>query len=344
MDKTSERKLFDGENMEFYRRFFASDQSLSFPTTSPVVSAPTKAPAAFPTRPPTSRPTTTPTGIPTSIPTNAGLLTISQFVATNPDTTTLFAALERAGFTGILNMPGNFTLFGPTDQGFTNIPQEIVQLLFNQDQFIPHLRDLLLYHILPVGQLAASFPNATILQTFNTENVRILQEPFRVKGIPITTPDNVVSNGVVNTLNGVLAPTWVFNTIILRCAGDPDLSILTELLVLANLADALEVFGEEFTLLAPTNAAFEALGAEFLANIVVNRDTLRRILVYHVVISIFVTPEFSNGQRLLTAENGFVNVTLSPLQFNQANAVQVDILASNGVVQKIDAVLDPNQG
>jgi uncharacterized surface protein with fasciclin (FAS1) repeats len=62
------------------------------------------------------------------------------------------------------------------------------------------------------------------------------------------------------------------------------------------------------------------------------------------VVGIFTTPELSDGQRLLTVQTGFVNVATFPLQFNQANAVQVDILANNGVVHKIDAVLDPDQG
>jgi uncharacterized surface protein with fasciclin (FAS1) repeats len=305
---------------------------------------PSVTPSITPSQVPSLQPSATPTSAPTPVPTNAGLLTITEFVASNPKTTTLFQALERAGFTAILNQPANLTFFCPTDEGFLNIPQVIVTLLFTQDEFIPHLRDLLLFHILPFGQLAASLPNATILQTFNGERVRILQEPFRVDRIPITTPDNKVSNGIVHTLDGVLEPTWVFNTLILRCARDPELSILTELLVLANLVDALNVFGEEFTLLAPTNAAFEALGEAVLADLKLeeNRALLVQILTSHVVISIFTTSELSTGKQLRTIESGFVEVTLPPIQFNQANAVQVDILASNGVLHKIEAVLDPN--
>jgi uncharacterized surface protein with fasciclin (FAS1) repeats len=278
---------------------------------------------------------------PTSQPT-----TIAGFVRSNPTTSTLFVALERAGFVDILDQPGNFTLFAPTNLAFGLIPVELDDLLFTQDEFIPHLQDLLLYQILPVGRLASEFPNATILQTFNTERVRLLQQPFRVNGIPIVSPDNIVSNGVVQTIEGVLAPSWIFNSIINRVAADPELSLLLEFLVLADLGNALNNFGEEFTLLAPTDAAFFALGNATLdqLRLPANRATLTRVLLYLVVVGIFTTPELSDGQRLLTVQTGFVNVTTFPLQFNQANAVQVDILANNGVVHKIDAVLDPDQG
>jgi transforming growth factor-beta-induced protein len=268
-------------------------------------------------------------------------------VRSDPTTSLLFVALERAGFVGALNIPGNdFTLFAPTDVGFGLIPVQLVDLLFTQDEFIPHLQDLLLYHILPGARLASEFPNATIVQTFNTERVRLLQQPFRANGIPIVSPDNIVSNGVVQTIEGVLAPSWIFNGIINRVAADPELSLLLEFLVLADLGNTLNRFGDEFTLLAPTNAAFNNLGAGVLDALrdPVNRDTLTRVLLYLVVVGIFTTPELSDGQRLLTVQTGFVNVTTFPLQFNQANAVQVDILANNGVVQKIAAVLDPDQG
>jgi transforming growth factor-beta-induced protein len=246
-----------------------------------------------------------------------------------------------------LDQPGNnFTLMGPTNEGFDLIPDELVNLLFNQTEFIPHLQNLLLYHLLPGARMASEFPNATIIQTFNTERVRFLQEPFRVNGIPIVSADNVASNGVTHTIEGVLAPTWVFNTIIGRVVNDPELSILFEYLVIAELGGALNNFGEEITLLAPTNAAFNLLGNSTLELLKLqeNRPILNRILLYHFVIGIYTTPEFTDGQSLLTRESGFVNVTLAPLGFNQANAVAVDILANNGVVHKINSVLDPIDG
>jgi uncharacterized surface protein with fasciclin (FAS1) repeats len=183
--------------------------------------------------------------------------------------------------------------------------------------------------------LASSYPNATILTTLSTERVRILQEPVRINGIPIVSQDNLTSTGIVHTMAGVLAPTWVFNTIINRVVADPELSILLEFLVLAELGAALNNFGEEVTLLAPTNTAFNSLGKETLdlLRLEENRAALTSILLYHVVFPIFTTPELLNGQRLQTIEGDGVNVTLPPLRFNQANVVAVGILNNYDTVQ-----------
>jgi uncharacterized surface protein with fasciclin (FAS1) repeats len=140
------------------------------------------------------------------------------------------------------------------------------------------------------------------------------------------------------------------NTIINRVVADPELSLLLEFLVLADLGNALNNFGDEFTLLAPTNTAFNNLGNATLdaLRLQENRAVLTRILLYHVVIRIFTTLELNNAedQRLLTIESGFVTnvATTGPLRFNLANAVAVDVLANNGVVHKIDTVLDPIDG
>jgi uncharacterized surface protein with fasciclin (FAS1) repeats len=157
---------------------------------------------------PLSSPSTRqPTPTPTSSPTTASRQTITQLVSSNPDTSILFAALERANFADALDQPNySFALFAPTNNGFGLIPAELVDLLLTEDEFIFHLRKLLLYHLLPGARMASEFPNATIIQTLNPERVGILQSPFRVNSIPIVSPDNLAFNGIVQTIAGVLAP------------------------------------------------------------------------------------------------------------------------------------------
>jgi transforming growth factor-beta-induced protein len=320
--------------------------------TQPPIRPPTQAPFQAQTQAPFQAQTQPPTRPPTLSPTTSAV-TIASVVAQDPDLTTLNAALVRAGFVETLSRPGNFTLFAPINSAFEEIPDGLVQLLFENNEFLPHLRNFLLYHLLNGGRPADSFTNGTVLTTFNTERVRILQDAFRVNGIPVVTPDNVATNGIVHTLVGVLAPSWVFNTIATRVDADDDLSILLEFLILSDLGNALNGFGDELTLLAPTNAAFEALGAGVLAALrdPANIADLVNLLVYHVVLGVFSTPELSSGQQLLTAQQGFVTATVGNptsagpnIQFNDANGVQFDILATNGVVHKIDAVLNPFDG
>jgi uncharacterized surface protein with fasciclin (FAS1) repeats len=118
-----------------------------------------------------------------------------------------------------------------------------------------------------------------------------------------------------------MAPSWVDHTIashvgygglsIRRVENNGDLSILSHLLSVADLDSELRSFGDAYTLLAPTDAAFEVLGADVLnalrdpANI--NNDLLN-ILLYHVVLGVFTSSELSYGQQLLTVEKGLLSL------------------------------------
>jgi uncharacterized surface protein with fasciclin (FAS1) repeats len=247
-------------------------------------------------------------------------------------------------------------LFAPSNNAwavFAASNAALNELLFENDEFIPHLQNFLLYHINGGKRPASSIPNATVLFQFNEEPVGILQQPFRINGIPIVSPDNDASNGIVHIIgNNVLRPSWFGNTVINRVFADPELSILLELIILAQLGMDLNRLGDTRTLLAPTNTAFLNLGDDVLAFLraVENRALLVQVLLYHVAIPIFTTPELTAGDRLLTIQGGFVQVSGGPFpnlfRFNAANSIQggTDILANNGVVQKIDAVLDPNDG
>ena len=324
----------------------ATNPPTSVPTSPPTISPnDTPSPTEVPTSAPTFIPTFPPTDPPTGATVNTGV-SISAFVAGNPDTSILFDALERAAFVEALAGPGNFTLFAPTNTGFGLIPTEVVDLLFTNDEFIPHLQNLLLYHLLPGERFQDTLPAEQIITTFNFERVRILQNPFRVNDIMIASPDNDNSNGVTHSIDGVLAPSWVFNSLASRVFNDPDLTILLEFLVLTGLGDALNVFGEEFTLLAPTDDAFNALGADVLAELrdPENVAALATIIAYHVVVGVVTLAEFdASPGEFLTAEGRFVTYDAAARLFNNAGFISTDILANNGVLFKINAVLEfPN--
>jgi uncharacterized surface protein with fasciclin (FAS1) repeats len=73
---------------------------------------------------------------------------------------------------------------------------------------------------------------------------------------------------------------------------------------------------------------------------------LTSILLYHVFPDIIVSAEFSNGLTTSTLQGGTVTVSVNNVGFffNDAKVVAADILANNGVVHKIDTVLDPSDG
>jgi uncharacterized surface protein with fasciclin (FAS1) repeats len=273
--------------------------------------------------------------------------TIVEFVVENDELTALTTAVVRAGLVDALNAPGPFTLFAPNNSAFGALPSAILNTLLTNDEFIPHLSDLLLYHVLVAEVFAISLSDDLTVTAANGEDLLITLPPIAVNGNKVVSADNDASNGVVHIIDGVLIPSWVSNSIASRVVGASDLSTLLALVVLAGLDGAVAAPGE-LTLVAPTNAAFAKLPAatvEFLVSDA-GKETLTAILLYHVFPGIFVSSELSDGLTVSTAQGGTVKVSVGStgVFFNDAQAVEVDILANNGVVHKIDSVLDPADG
>lgn len=111
----------------------------------------------------------------------------------------------------------------------------------------------------------------------------------------------------------------------------------------ADLTDTLEGSGQ-YTLFAPTDAAFQALPKETLEALLKpeNKDTLRRILQYHVVLGATNSSDIKSGS-FKTAEGAGVNINVSSgaVMVEGAKVIQADIKASNGVIHAIDKVILP---
>ncbi len=110
----------------------------------------------------------------------------------------------------------------------------------------------------------------------------------------------------------------------------------------ADLVDTLNSDGP-FTVFAPTDEAFAALPPGVLDALLLpeNKDVLAKILTYHVVPGTVLAADVTDGE-VATVEGQ--NVTLSTadgVTVNGAKVVQADIVASNGVIHVIDAVILP---
>ncbi|MCF1708351.1 fasciclin domain-containing protein [Tabrizicola sp. J26] len=129
-------------------------------------------------------------------------------------------------------------------------------------------------------------------------------------------------------------------------ASNNQFSTLVAAVQAAGLADTLKGDGP-FTLFAPTDAAFAALPAGTVENLLKpeNKDQLVKILTYHVVPGA-VTSDQLAGKRMNVAtvegSDVHINATGSSVRVNNATVTQADIIASNGVIHRIDRVLLPN--
>ena len=112
----------------------------------------------------------------------------------------------------------------------------------------------------------------------------------------------------------------------------------------AGLIDALKGDGP-FTVFAPTDDAFAALPAGTVEMLLMpeNKDKLVDILTYHVLAGQVMTADIAGkvtsvemlngGKATVDAQNG--------VKINEANVVAADVMASNGVIHVIDAVIMP---
>ena len=137
-------------------------------------------------------------------------------------------------------------------------------------------------------------------------------------------------------------------TIVEIAASNPDFSTLVAAVKAAGLADTLSSTGP-FTVFAPTNDAFAKLPAGTLETLLKpeNKEKLAAILTYHVLPGAVMASDVQpgkvktvNGATFTVAtENG--DVILTDGQGNKAKVIKTDIVASNGVIHVIDAVLLP---
>lgn len=111
-----------------------------------------------------------------------------------------------------------------------------------------------------------------------------------------------------------------------------------------NLTNLLKT-QKNITVFAPTDAAFAALPAGELDRLMLpeNKAQLQKLLIYHMVNAPVTSTEFKGSTRSAATVAG-PSVELKggdQLMVNDADIVQADIAASNGVMHVIDKVLSP---
>ncbi len=128
--------------------------------------------------------------------------------------------------------------------------------------------------------------------------------------------------------------------------GTENLATLVKALQAAELVEALSGEGP-FTVFAPTNEAFAALGTT-LDDLLKpeNKEKLAGILKYHVVSGKVMSTDLTDGQKAATLQGAEVTIsTTDGVKLDgKASVTTADVAASNGVVHIIDAVILPPDG
>jgi len=142
-----------------------------------------------------------------------------------------------------------------------------------------------------------------------------------------------------------LADTAMQGTIAELASEDARFTTLVALVEQAGLADKLNAEGE-YTVFAPTNAAFEKLDPALVEKLKSGEanDTLKSILKAHVVKGETMSTTLVEGENTIATMSDvdlIVRKTGDSVTIGNATVVAADIDASNGVIHAVDTVMVP---
>ena len=266
---------------------------------------------------------------------------------------TLVAALQAAELVETLQGDGPFTVFAPTDDAFAALPVGTVEALLED---IPALTDILLYHVVAGDVRAADVVTLDAAVTVQGESVSITVEGdnVRINDSLVIIADIVASNGVIHVIDTVLIPPEPAveamqdeqserpGTIVDIAVADDRFETLVAALQAAELVETLQGDGP-FTVFAPTDDAFAALPEGTVEALLEDIPALTDILLYHVVAGDVRAADVVTLDAAVTVQGESVSITVEGdnVLINDSLVIIADVVASNGVIHVIDAVLLP---
>jgi uncharacterized surface protein with fasciclin (FAS1) repeats len=261
--------------------------------------------------------------------------------------TSLLNALVATGLDSVLtDADDKFTVFAPTDAAFTELG-DISGLTTDE------LRDILLYHVIVGREVNSSAATAIAGNTVEMGNAD--QIALSLSGMDlfanlseVETPDVDASNGIIHIIDKVLLPpadvvAAPTDNIVETAIAAGNFTTLVTALQATGLDTTLADESADFTVFAPTDAAFALLGTDTINALLADTTTLSSILLKHVVNgSVDSLTAFTlNGSEVATVNTETVAIDIidGDLFVDDSKVTTFDIQTSNGIIHVIDAVI-----
>ena len=150
------------------------------------------------------------------------------------------------------------------------------------------------------------------------------------------------SSSMMAVADPVIEEAMVANTIVDIAVADGRFTTLVTALQAAEL-DGVLSGDDQFTVFAPTDEAFANLPEGTLESLLADIPALKDILLYHVTSGSVLAADVVTLDSAPTLQGQSVDISVmgSSVMVDQANVVITDIIASNGVIHVIDAVILP---
>ena len=117
---------------------------------------------------------------------------------------TLVAAVTAAELVETLKGEGPFTVFAPTDDAFSLLPEGTVPTLLEN---IPQLTGVLTYHVVAGKVMSGDLTDGMTVETLQGDTITIgTTDGVTVNTVNVIQADIEASNGVIHVIDGVLLP------------------------------------------------------------------------------------------------------------------------------------------
>ncbi|KAL3879185.1 hypothetical protein ACJMK2_031494 [Sinanodonta woodiana] len=254
--------------------------------------------------------------------------------------TVLTNLFETAGLDATINTGGPFTLFAPPDY---SLYSKTVSALNNDTQA---LGNFLKNHVVSGKYMIDDLKvNEMMLENLAGGKIRVnyylFNDVITVEGSQIVRPDQLASNGVVH---GISRPIFLPNgTIFDIISTSTNFTSLKTAVETAGLSNFLTE--GPYTLMAPSNDAFNTLGSGTVQKLLARPDLLKQVLMYHVLHGSLYTAGMHSGSFHTLEEvdrEKFSQFFMGSVLVDGSHILMRDISATNGVVHMIDHVLIPS--
>ena len=266
----------------------------------------------------------------------------------------------------------NVTIFAPTNDAVEDFRHDLQRLnaveyeRYNVDDGLvsrrrraalevsesPQLADIIKGHVVEGFMDTSDFRDEALLTTMltgdNKSKLRVNvynsypERTVMVNCARVTSTDHYSTNGVVHMVDRVILPAT--KTISETIQDDTQFKTLKDVLAKTGLKEDLASNDGQWTLFAPTDAAFEKLEATMKSKILSGNGCSADILKHHLLPNVICSGVVDGKAKTVNSLNKYVILERDEqdvLFIEGVKLVMTDIVASNGVIHVIDDVIIP---
>ncbi|MEM8885652.1 MAG: fasciclin domain-containing protein [Planctomycetota bacterium] len=277
--------------------------------------------------------------------------TVGRIIGQRPELSAFLQVLEKAELGSALaertNL--NFTVFAPSNAAFASLPAGAVDTLLdprNDDR----LEEVFNYHVLGQAEPPFELEKFTTLQMRSGQWLSIDYRRKTIGGARFTGEVIPCSNGVIYVIDQVLSPTT--DDLFQALQKDGRFTLFTKAITASRQGKLFQNVHDNYTVFAPTDAAFAKLPAALVASLFrpENDERLEDIIKHHISAKVFSAGRSAGGTRLGVPDITPVSAFGQQLNFAVASGgatidgvkiLETDAPTANGLIHVVDSVILP---